>query len=88
MADDWHVVPAVQQLSVFPHPSEWPQPASPKSAQVFGTHATHALLVQTSPVPQGEHALLVPHPRLMLAHPVFPASSTSAQVCGSQQSPL
>jgi hypothetical protein len=35
------VVPAGQQLSVFPQPSECPHPASPKSAQVLGAQATH-----------------------------------------------
>jgi hypothetical protein len=71
----WQVRPPLQQSSVLPHPFDWPQPASPKSAHVFATQATHLLFVHTWPSWQGEQLFWVPQPRAIEAHPVtMPAS--------------
>jgi hypothetical protein len=73
---------------LLPQPTAWPQPASPKSAHVFGTHGTHALLEHTSPPSQGEQVRWTPQPRSTVPHPVtVPASMASSQVDGVQQLP-
>ena len=83
-----HVVPPAQQLSVFPHPSECPQPALPKSEHVLGTHATQVSFVHTSLDGHLLQTALTPHPRSTGAHPMtVPASIASAHVRGVQHPP-
>jgi hypothetical protein len=54
----------------------------------LGTQATQVLLVHTSPVPQGAHDFLLPHPRSIGSHPVAPASRAAAHVVGVQHAPF
>jgi hypothetical protein len=81
------VVPAAQQLSVLPQPSPCPHPTLSKSPHVLGMHAVQTWFVQTSPVGQGAHDLVTPHPRLTGAQSGGPPSLTSAHVEGLQQAP-
>jgi hypothetical protein len=83
-----HVVPAPQQLSAWPQPSDWPHPPPGKSAHVLGVQLWHALFWHVSPDGQGEHTLVTPHPKLTGPHPVTsPASIASAHALGAQHPP-